>query len=141
MNSTSDAQPGPLSSAESAELDALPLSALERHHLRLLAHALRTLQTMLRDQDEAQLDPGTITAWLVRQPAVADEPEFAVTLGAQLQVAGQQLQQLAAPLGRSILELELDDLIGWALRQAGPHLASGPPTTPQPPPTPPPADR
>ena len=106
---------GPLSAAELAELEATLLPALERHHLRLLAHSLRSLQAMAAHQPAGAL-PGhdAMRAWASQQPALADAPYFQAVLVEQLEAAGRQLQQLATSLGRSPLALELGDLIASA---------------------------
>ena len=106
---------GPLSAAELAELEATLLPALERHHLRLLAHSLRSLQAMAAHQPAGAL-PGhdAMRAWASQQPALADSPCFQAVLVEQLEAAGRQLQQLATSLGRSPLALELGDLIAAA---------------------------
>ena len=102
----------PLSAAELAELEATLLPALERHHLRLLAHSLRSLQAVATHQPAGAL-PGhdAICAWASQQPALADAPCFQAVLVEQLEAAGRQLQQLATSLGRAPLALELGDLI------------------------------
>ena len=105
----------PLSAAELAELEATLLPALERHHLRLLAHSLRSLQAVETQQPAGAL-PGhdAICAWASQQPSLADAPCFQAVLVEQLEAAGRQLQQLATTLGRAPLALELGDLIAAA---------------------------
>ena len=106
---------GPLSAAELAELEATLLPALERHHLRLLAHSLRSLQAIAAHQPAGALpDHDAMRAWASQQPALADSPCFQAVLVEQLEAAGRQLQQLATSLGRSPLALELGDLIASA---------------------------
>ena len=106
---------GPLSAAELAELEATLLPALERHHLRLLAHSLRSLQAIAAHQPAGALpDHDVMRAWASQQPALADAPCFQAVLVEQLEAAGRQLQQLATTLGRSPLALELGDLIAAA---------------------------
>ena len=106
---------GPLSAAELAELEATLLPALERHHLRLLAHSLRSLQAIAAHQPAGALpDHDAMRAWASQQPALADAPCFQAVLVEQLEAAGRQLQQLATSLGRSPLALELGDLIASA---------------------------
>lgn len=141
---------GPLSTDELSQLEATLLPALERHHLRLLAHALRTLQQIAANQGLADSpvqplplpDAEAIRAWVGQQPAVAAEADFIDTLSQQLLASGAQLQQRAAKIGRSsALELRLDDLINWATEAADQRLVNAPPTTLPATPEPPPADR
>ena len=130
------------------ELEATLLPALERHHLRLLAHALRTFQSLGEGvwaegsgcglPARAQLE-----AWAAAQPAIADDPGFRDAFVEQLLGAGVQLEEIAAWRRRSggegaasPLALQLNDLVAWARQQADARLnlpgqapgASPPPT-------------
>ena len=119
---------GPLSPAELAELESTLLPALERHHLRLLAHGLRTLQAIAA-ADGAQPgsddlpDRSAIRSWAADQPPIAQDRAFIEVLSSQLESAGRQLEQLAAELGRPPLSLELRDLIAWTRNQANQRIA------------------
>lgn len=125
----------PLTLAELEELEATLLPALERHHLRLLAHGLRTLQTIARStvapaeaaalQPAALPDRAAIDAWVRQQPPIADDAAFQAALVEQLMATGWQLERIAAELGQSPLTLELADLSAWATRQADRRLGQG----------------
>jgi len=121
----------PLSAAELAELEATLLPALERHHLRLLAHSLRSLQAIAAHQPAGAL-PGhdAMRAWASQQPALADAPCFQAVLVEQLEAAGRQLQQLATTLNRAPLALELGDLIAAACDHPHRDSPSPRPNTP-----------
>lgn len=118
---------GPLRPGDLEQLESTLLPALERHHLRLLAHSLRTLQQIAA----AAATPGqtpwpdqaAIEAWLQQQPDLNGESDFQNTLAQQLMASGQQLQQRAEQIGLdSALDLELDALIQWAISQADQRL-------------------
>jgi hypothetical protein len=125
----------PLSEGELAELEATFLPSLERHHLRLLAHGLRTLQSMTGDphgscsQPKTMPDHATLVAWALRQEALAGDVDFARAFADQLLATAHQLEAIAQPLGRGHLDLELRDLITWATASADNRLAIIPPTT------------
>ena len=112
----------PLSGAELAELESTLLPALERHHLRLLAHGLRTLQTIAGRRDGAPPEPEAIEAWALTHPAIAGDVAFARAFAAQLQSAGDQLTAIGLSSERSALGLELGELISWAQAQADARL-------------------
>ena len=132
----------PLSAAEIDRLDATLLPALERHHLRLLAHALRTLQQVQRHTHSPHLPgPAAIEQWLLEQPGLDQDPQFFRQFAMQLHGAGHQLEALATQHGVTPLELELEALISWAREQADQRLATAAPTTPPEPPAAPPAGR
>lgn len=121
---------GPLSPAELSELESILLPALERHHLRLLAHGLRTLQAIAADGGSKNLNTGTlpdcisIRAWASEQPPIAGDPAFIEAFTGQLESAGRQLEQLGNELGRTPLSLGLPDLAAWATSQADQRLRS-----------------
>ena len=118
----------PLSEGELAELEATLLPALERHHLRLLAHGLRTLQALTGEphgslSDRSMPDHATLVAWALQQDALAGDVDFARAFADQLVATGHQLEAIAQPLGQSPLALELGDLITWATASANTRLA------------------
>ena len=121
----------PLSEGEVAELEATLLPALERHHLRLLAHGLRTLQAMTDGNalDRTLPNHATLVAWALQQEALAGDGDFARAFADQLVATAHQLEAIAQPLGRGPLALELSDLITWATASADNRLAIIPPTT------------
>lgn len=115
-----------LTESEVAELDSTLLPALERHHLRLLAHSLRTLQTIAASRHGEFPDRSTIEAWVRCQPSIAEDPSFLQRFVEELLRGADQLSQIAASRGRDQqpLALELKDLSSWATEQADRRLAS-----------------
>ena len=128
----------PLSEGELAEVEATLLPSLERHHLRLLAHGLRTLQSMTGDphgscsQPKTMPDHATLVAWALQQEALAGDVDVARAFADQLVATAHQLEAIAQPLGRGPLALELTDLITWATASANDRLAILPASTPLP---------
>jgi len=126
--SRNDANASPLSVADVNQLDSTLLPALERHHLRLLAHALRTLQHVQQAANQPGLpDQATIESWLRQQPSLSGDNAFIAQLAHQLTKAAQQLEALAQQRDRNVLTLQLDDLIAWAQTQADQRLRNEPP--------------
>jgi hypothetical protein len=113
---------------ELRDLESSLLPALERHHLRLLAHALRSLQAVAAG-GEALPSRAQLEAWAAAQPAIADDPGFRDAFVEQLLSAGVQLEQIVrwrhgpAEAGSATpLALELNDLVAWARAQADARL-------------------
>ncbi len=136
-----------LSPEELAELESSLLPALERHHLRLLAHSLRSLQAAAGRRSGPLPPRAQLQAWAQQQPALQADPSFCQAFLDQLQGAGIQLEAIAAegapgrtasqplpaaadlqnqPVGPDPaspdlggpLALTLADLLAWARRQA-----------------------
>ena len=118
--------PGPLSSGELLSLESTLLPALERHHLRLLAHALRTLQGIAADQQGLPPSRSQLEAWAARQPALAEDSKFAAVFLDQLERAADQLECVASELGTPYLNLSLAELSQWAQAQADARLQKNP---------------
>jgi hypothetical protein len=113
---------GPLSPVELAELEATLLPALERHHLRLLAHGLRTLQAIAGRRSGPLPSAAAIADWASQQSTIAGDPDFQRNFTAQLTNIGAQLAALAADQGSEPLALELSDLCNWAVGRARQRL-------------------
>ena len=109
---------GPLNPAELAALEAPLLPSRERHQLRLLAHGLRTLQQIADRRAGPPPQLAAIQAWARQQPSIGDDETFVSAFSIQLQVAGQQLSQLAGDRPGGALALELSELINAAQRQS-----------------------
>ncbi len=113
-----------LSPEELTILESSLLPALERHHLRLLAHGLRTLQQIAGRRDGDPPDAAAIRAWAMEQPPVADDPSFAAAFCEQLGNTGRQIEAIARTAGRPPLALELEELVSWAQARADARLSS-----------------
>ena len=120
-----------LSPEELAELEASLLPALERHHLRLLAHSLRSLQAAAGRRWGPLPDRSLLLAWALEQPELQADPGFCHAFLDQLQGAGIQLERIAQdPRGPNQgiqpreqdptgpLGLGLAELVAWAHHQA-----------------------
>ncbi len=103
---------GPLSRADAEQIEATLLPNLDRHHLRLLAHCLRSFQVIADPRRSGPLpDRRSLEQWLLIQPQLADEPEFRDLLLSQFLAAAEQLQDLAKQRDLTPLELNLGALI------------------------------
>ncbi len=121
-----------LSPEELQELEATLLPTLERHHLRLLAHGLRTLQAIAGRQAGALPPDAEVAAWAAAQPLIAADAGFEEAFLTQMGHVAAQLAAIAADAGRDPLALDLADLIHWATGEADRRLR--PPAAPPDPP-------
>jgi hypothetical protein len=121
-----------INEAELRELEATLLPALERHHLRLLAHGLRTLQAVRRPRASELPDQAALEQWALAEPTIADDTRFREAFINQLLGVGVQLEHIAAGSGRGPLDLDLDDLVRWARRQADQRLSDSTGASPPP---------
>ena len=125
-----------LTEAELHELESSLLPALERHHLRLLAHSLRCLQQAAAEAGQgatsaaALNDPAALRAWAERQPNLLADPAFIPVLVEQLGKAAVQLDQIGLERGKAPLQLELADLVAWGKTCADARLSDPNPELP-----------
>lgn len=110
-----------LSESDLAELECSLLPALERHHLRVLAHSLRCLQAAAAGADQA--DGAALLAWAQQQPGLMADPVFIPVLVEQLGKAAVQLEAVGDLLGRPALSLTMADLVAWGRSLADQRLA------------------
>ncbi|KEF40675.1 MAG: hypothetical protein ER33_15740 [Cyanobium sp. CACIAM 14] len=122
-----------LDAEELRELEATLLPTLERHHLRLLAHGLRTLQAVAGGRSGPIPTAEAIGAWARQQPQIRADPGFADAFLTQMGRMGDQLEAIAAGSGREPLALDLVDLVAWARDEADRRVRA-----PADPPAPPP---
>lgn len=120
----------PLTAEELSVLERTLLPALERHHLRLLAHGLRTLQAIAGRRSGPLPEASAIAAWASRQEVIRNDPAFAQAFLDQMEQLAGTLVRIsdAGGLADGPLALDLDDLTRWSLRQADARLAEPPPT-------------
>jgi hypothetical protein len=128
-----------LSDEELRQLESTLLPALERHHLRLLAHGLRTLQAVAVAGGGALPSRAALEAWAAAQPAIADDPAFRGAFVEQMLGLAVQLESIATGVASpepappsGALDLELDDLVRWARDQADRRLGGPSPASPPP---------
>lgn len=123
MNTPPEGPPGgPLTTDELAELEGSLLPALERHHLRLLAHGLRTLQGIAGRHAGPAPDGAAIAAWVAEQAPIAGDQAFQASFSARLRQLADQLASIAGTRGVQPLDLSLGDLRAWAKAQADQRL-------------------
>ncbi|MFN5464365.1 MAG: hypothetical protein ACK40D_08080 [Cyanobacteriota bacterium] len=106
-------------------LEASFLPALERHHLRLLAHGLRTFQTIAAASGDPLTLPDRkqIEVWVATQPTIADDPAFLEAFLEQLARLLDPLQDIASRHQQPLLTLQMPQLVAWAKEQADGRLS------------------
>lgn len=106
----------PLSMEEIQLIESTGLPAIDRHHLRLLAHSLACFKLMAEGLSYGPLPKDEeCLSWLSSQPAFINEKDFIIVFFKQLKSAGKQLEVLADECRISPLELTLELLIRTTL--------------------------
>ena len=85
----------PMDAADSALLDGARLPLVARHRLRLLAHSLRTLQSIAGRRAGPAPTAEAIVAWARTQEPLADDPGFRAAFCQQLLTSSLLLTEIA----------------------------------------------
>lgn len=102
----------PLSLSDIQKIDATELPSMERHYLRLLAHCLFCFKEIANGSSFGALPSEEDQfQWLLAQPTLSTDKEFAFILLEQFALVANQLERLAEEFRISPLELTLDELI------------------------------
>ncbi len=102
----------PLSNEEIELIESTNLSALDKHHLRLLAHSLETLRFMANGSIKGSFpSKENRLNWLEELNSLQDDQSFIPLLMEQLDVAAIELERIAEQSNISPLEMNLHSLI------------------------------
>ncbi len=108
-----------LTEKEIEQIDATMLPAFERHNIRLLAHCLVSFRSMADDCKKGPLpNKQRRVEWCLKQPALANEKSFIPIFLKQMEIAGLELEKIAAYKIVTPLELTLEDLIKASAKTA-----------------------
>jgi hypothetical protein len=102
-------------------IEVLGLPAREEHKLRLLAHGLRTLQTIAARRQGPTPARVSIESWVLGQPLIAEDTGFVQAFVRELVGLGGQLDRLAKNRSMTPLSLELPDLLAWIEEHRSPN--------------------
>ena len=93
------------------EIDNLDLPTMQKHHLRILAHCLQILKTINVDNSFEYQNKNPLREWCDDQSKKFDDKKFSDLFYEQLESASKKLSAFSKKIGKSIEDLEIDDLI------------------------------
>ena len=93
------------------EIDNLDLPIMQKHHLRILVHCLQILKTINVDNSFTSQNKNPLREWCDNQSKKFDDKKFSDLFYEQLESASQKLSTFSKKIGKSIEELEIDDLV------------------------------
>lgn len=92
-------------------IEDLDLPIVQKQHIRILAHCLQTFKNILVENEAEFLSKTLLMKWCVCQSKILKEPSFAELLFEQMNAAYYKLENFSNNIGKTILELEFEDLI------------------------------
>ena len=84
---------------------------MQKHHLRILAHCLIILKSNIQENGSCTLKEDLLRDWCKNQSQRFEDPKFSDLLFHQLISTAKKLNDLSQKLGKSIEELEINDLL------------------------------
>ena len=93
------------------EIDHLDLPIMQKHHVRILAHCLQILKIINSDNSFEYRNKNTLREWCDNQSKKFDDKKFRDLFYYQLESTSKKLSTFSKKIGKSINDLEIDDLV------------------------------
>ena len=93
------------------EIDNLDLPTMQKHHLRILAHCLQILKIINLDNNLEYQNKNHLREWCDNQSKKLDDKKFSDLFYEQLKSTSKKLSIFSKKIGKSIEDLEIDDLV------------------------------
>ena len=91
------------------EIDNLDFTIMQKHHIRILAHCLQILKIINIDNSFENKNP--LREWCDNQSKKFDDKKFSDLFYEQLESPSKKLSTFSKKIGKSIEDLEIDDLV------------------------------
>ena len=111
MSNHLDPLSSPLNIETIHEIDNLELPMMQKHHLRILAHCLKILKVLNADNSFACQNKNSLREWCDNQSKKFDDKKFSDLFYEQLETTSKKLSTFSKKIGKSIEDLEIDDLV------------------------------
>ena len=93
------------------EIDKLDLPIMQKHHLRILAHCLQILKIINVDSSYEYKNKNPLREWCDNQSKKFDDKKFSDLFYEQLASTSKKLSTFSKKIGKSIEDLEINDLV------------------------------
>ena len=93
------------------EIDNLDLPIMQKHHLRILAHCLQILKIIKVDNSLEYQNKNLLREWCDNQSKKFHDKKFSDLFYEQLESTSNKLTTFSKKIGKSIEDLEIDDLV------------------------------
>ena len=93
------------------EIDNLDLPIMQKHHVRILAHCLQIIKIITEDNSYELSYQNPLKEWCDNQSKKFDDKKFSDLFYEQLESTSKKLSTFSKKIGKSIEDLEIDDLV------------------------------
>jgi len=111
MSNNLDPLSNPLNIQTIKEIDNLDLPIMQKHHVRILAHCLQILKIINIDNSFEYQNRNPLREWCDNQSKKFDDKKFSDLFYYQLDSTAKKLSIFSKKIGKSIEDLEIDDLV------------------------------
>ena len=111
MSNHLDPFSNPLNIQTIQEIDNLDLPIMQKHHLRILAHCLQILKKINVGNSFEYQNKNPLREWCDNQSRKFDDKKFSDLFYQQLESISEKLSTFSKKIGKSIEDLEIDDLV------------------------------
>jgi len=111
MSNYLDPLSNPLNIQIIKEIDNLELPIMQKHHVRILAHCLQILKTIDVKNSIENQNKNPLREWCDNQSRKFDDKKFSDLFYEQLESTSKKLITFSKKIGKSIQDLEIDDLV------------------------------
>ena len=111
MSNNLDPLATPLNIQTIKEIDNLDLPIMQKHHVRILAHCLQILKNINLNNNIESQNKNPLREWCDNQSKKFDDKKFSDLFYEQLESTSKKLSTFSKKIGKSIEDLEIDDLV------------------------------
>ena len=111
MSNNFNSSSNPLNIETIQEIDNLDLTIMQRHHIRILAHCLQILKIINTDNSFEYKNKNPLREWCDSQSKKFDDKKFSDLFYEQLDSTSKKLSTFSKKIGKSIEDLDIDDLV------------------------------
>ena len=110
MSNHLDPFSNPLNIETIQEIDNLDLPIMQKHHLRILAHCLQIFKFIDVEHSFENQNKNPLREWCDNQSKKFDDKKFSDLFYEQLESTSKKLSTFSKKIGKSIEDLDIDDL-------------------------------
>ena len=111
MSNYLESSSNPLNIETIQEIDNLDLPIMQKHHLRILAHCLQILKIINLENSSEYQNKNLLIEWCDNKSKKFDDKKFSDIFYEQLESTSKKLSTFSKKIGKSIEDLEIDDLV------------------------------
>ena len=111
MSNNLDPLSNPLNIQTIKEIDNLDLPIMQRHHIRILAHCLQIIKILNAGNSFEYQNKNLLREWCDNQSKKFDDKKFSDLFYEQLESTSKKLSDFSKKIGKTIDDLEIDDLV------------------------------